>query len=173
MRDRYAGFDRFVATRGAALMRTASLLTAYRTAAEDALQEALTRAALKWPELSTTGAPEEYVRDELYRCALDERRPEGALDTTSSQQPGPAALGFDVAFARLSHRQRLVLVLRFYEGLSDASTADVLGCSARTVQFETGQALARLRMLAPDLATAFRDEVPTDFAGGGSTEVLT
>jgi len=152
-------------------MRSASLLTGDRSAAEEAVREALTLAAMKWPEVSGDGAAEEYVRDQLYRVVSDAGGGRLEPDRYLNDSAGP--LGFPTALARLDRRQRLVLVLRLYEGLSDAATAEVLGCSEQTVVFELGQALARLRSLAPELASAFRVELPQDFADGGATEVLT
>ena len=91
MADRYAGFDEFVAARGAALMRTAFLLTADRGHAEDALQEALTKAAMKWRSIH--GNPEPYVRQTLYTVTIDRwrwrsrRAPESAGEIPARRRP--------------------------------------------------------------------------------------
>jgi RNA polymerase sigma factor (sigma-70 family) len=66
------------------------------------------------------------------------------------------------ALARLTARQRAVLVLRFYEDATEVQTAEVLGCSVSTVKSQTRHALGRLRVLAPGLAEAFGPPVPTE-----------
>ncbi len=63
------------------------------------------------------------------------------------------------ALARLTPRQRMVLVLRFYEDLTEAQTAAVLGVAVGTVKSQTRHALDRLRVLAPELAELM--EVPS------------
>jgi RNA polymerase sigma factor (sigma-70 family) len=65
------------------------------------------------------------------------------------------------ALARLTPRQRAVLVLRWYEDRTEADTAVLLGCSVNTVKSQTRLALRRLRELAPDLAATF-DRIPVE-----------
>jgi len=167
MGDRYEGFEAFVSMRGAALMRTASLLTGDRGLAEDALQEALTKVAMKWPKVRAGGDPEPYVRTVLYTVVVDRwrwrsRRPPEQLgdvpDRPSSTDPTSDAdrrLTVRDALAKLTDRQRQVLVLRFYEDLTEVQTAAVMGCSVSTVKSQTQHALGRLRVLAPGLVDAF------------------
>ena len=185
MADRYEGFDAFVAARGAALMRTASLLTGNRAAAEDALQEALTRVAMRWPKVIRGGAPEPYVRRVLYTVVVDEWRRRRRLDV-QPVDPNDGAASVDIAhsvsdtlvlnqaLARITPRQRVVLVLRYYDDLTEVQTAEMLGCSASTVKSQTKHALKRLRELAPELIAAFTPDEPMDeFNGDTSTaEVL-
>ena len=85
MSDRYEGFDEFVATRGPALMRTASLLTGNAAAAEDAMQEALTRVAMRWPKVLRGGPPEPYVRRVLYTVVVDDWRRRRRLDAEPAE----------------------------------------------------------------------------------------
>jgi RNA polymerase sigma-70 factor (sigma-E family) len=185
MADRYDGFEAFVATRGAALMRTASLLTGDRVAAEDALQEALTKVAMHWPKVVRGGAPEPYVRRVLYTVVVDDWRRRRRLDVEPGDAPDQAdgvdvahnvssALVLTEALSRLTPRQRAVLVLRYYDDLTEVQTADVLGCSVSTVKSQTKHALSRLRTLAPDLIGAFSpDEAGGDPTGTSTAEVLT
>jgi RNA polymerase sigma-70 factor (sigma-E family) len=165
MTDRYAGFADFVAARGSALMRTASLMTADRGHAEDALQEALTKAAMKWPSIK--GNPEPYVRQALYSVVIDRWRWRSRRVPESTGELPDSAMLTDViadadrrlvlreALAKLTVRQRQVLVLRFYEDLTEVQTAHVMHCSTSTVKSQTRHALQRLRELSPELADAF------------------
>lgn len=163
MSDRHEGFVAFVAARGPSLMRTASLLTGDRRSAEDALQEALTRVATRWPSIRAGGDPEPYVRQVLYSVAVDRwrwwsRRPPEVLGEPADR-PGHGDEAADtvrrvdlaLALDRLAPRQRQVLVLRYYEDLSERQAADVMGCSVSTVKSQTRDALRRLREVAPDL----------------------
>lgn len=184
MGDRYEGFDEFVATRGPALMRTASLLTGNTAAAEDALQEALARVAMRWPKVVGGGAPEPYVRRVLYTVVVDDWRRRRRLDTEPSdiQDHGDgvdvasrvsSSLVLGDALRRLTPRQRAVLVLRYYDDLTEVQAADVLGCSVSTVKSQTKHALRRLRELAPDLISAFDpDDGAATFDDASPKEVL-
>jgi RNA polymerase sigma-70 factor (sigma-E family) len=162
------GFEDFVRARSAALARTAYLLTGDRHAAEDLLQDTLARVAERWRTVARGDQdPEPYVRRVLYTRAVDgwrrrRRRPE-SLSATLPELGGEADDAETVArrvvlrdaLARLTPRQRAVLVLRFYEDRSEVDTARMLSCSVNTVKSQTRHALARLRALAPDLADAF------------------
>jgi RNA polymerase sigma-70 factor (sigma-E family) len=176
MTDRYLGFADFVAARGPALMRTASLMTADRGHAEDALQEALTRAAMKWSSIK--GNPEPYVRQALYTVVIDRWRwrsrrvPESTGELPESAMPTDVIADADrrlvlrEALAKLTVRQRQVVVLRFYEDLTEVQTAHVMHCSTSTVKSQTRHALQRLRELSPELADAF-GRAPSEHNGTG------
>jgi RNA polymerase sigma-70 factor (sigma-E family) len=161
-------FEKFVRARWASLARTAYLLAGDRHLAEDLVQEALSRAAERWPALVRDGRdPEPYVRRVLYSRAVDgwrwrRRRPESL--SHAPPEPETAADDMDVAvrrlilrdaLGRLTPRQRAVLVLRFYEDRTEVETAELLACSANTIKSQTRHALARLRVLAPELAKTF------------------
>ena len=159
--DRYAGFSDFVQAREGALLRTAFLLTTDVQLAEDLLQSALANAALHWPRIRD-GQPEAYIRSALYRESVSRwrhRRGVSELPTASMPERGDASredemdLRFAViaALRRLAPRQRAVLVLRFYEDLSEGQAAEALGCSVGTVKSQTHDALRRLRAVAPEL----------------------
>ena len=166
---RAEGFEAFVAARGPALMRTAFLLTGDAQHAEDVLQEALVRVAPRWHRVIAAGDPEPYVRRALYTAAIDRRRRRSSREVVTApddrvflgEPAGPGVDGLagrltlDAALARLTPRQRAVLVLRFYDDLTEAQTAAALGCSVSTVKSQTVHALGRLRVLAPELATTF------------------
>ena len=160
------GFEEFVAARGPALLRTAFLLTADRHLAEDVVQEALSRVVGRWSRLVAAGDPEPYVRRVVYTVVVDRSRRrssrEQPTDDRAQDLPHPdqsdsiaTRLTLQEALLRLTIRQRQVLVLRFYEDLSEAQTADAMGCSPGTVKSQTAHALARLRALSPELAVAF------------------
>lgn len=164
--DRYDGFREFVATSGAALSRSAYLLTGNHDQAEDLLQTALARTAAHWPRL-VDGDPEAYVR----RIMINERTswwrrrryameiPVTAETLTANTSTAVADASDGVvrrvavmaALAHLTARQRAVIVLRFFDDLTEAAAAELLGCSVGTVKSQTHAALARLRSLAPDL----------------------
>ena len=183
MADRYAGFAEFVDVRGPALMRTASLLTRDRGHAEDALQEALTKAAMKWRSINRDGNPERYVRQVLYTVVVDRwrwssrRAPEVAGEPPDAAVPADSFADADRrlvlkdALARLTDRQRQVLVLRFYEDLTEVQTANVMHCSTSTVKSQTRHALQRLRVLAPELVEAFGVASADETPANGTEEV--
>ena len=159
--DRYAGFSEFVRARERGLLRTAYLLTADAQLAEDLLQSALAKTARHWPKVRS-GNPEGYVRRAMYTESVSWWRHrngvrEVPIDDLGARRSVAAAEDLDLRFAclsalrRLSPRQRAVLVLRFYEDLSQTQIAEILGCSVGTVKSQTHDALARLRTVAPEL----------------------
>jgi RNA polymerase sigma-70 factor (sigma-E family) len=154
-------FEDFVHARGSSLYRTALMLTGQdRAEAEDLLQLALERACRHWPRICRLDEPESYIRKILVNASADRwrrlaRRSEQPLrgDAARTVTPDHAAQVADRdyllrALAGLSPRQRAVLVLRYFEDLSESQTAQMLGCSLGTVKSHTAQALARLREAA-------------------------
>lgn len=160
-------FERWVQARGAALSRTAYLLTGDTHLAEDLLQEALTRVAQKWRQVGDS--PDAYARRVLHNLSVDSWRRRRVRPAEVLGEAPPELTGrgdaIDVerrvvvrdALARLTPRQRAVLSLRFYEDLTEVETASVLGCSVSTVKSTARDALARLRSVAPDLLDAFAE----------------
>lgn len=148
-------FREFVAARSSALLRTAYLLAGDWATAEDLLQTALTKTYLAWKRLGGIEAVEPYARRVLINTATSwwRRRWHGERPTeVLPEQPGPdrheQALERDLLWRHvraLPARQRAVLVLRFYEDLSEAQTADLLEISPGTVKSQTARALATLR----------------------------
>jgi RNA polymerase sigma-70 factor (sigma-E family) len=169
------GFEDFVKARSAALARCAYLLTGDVHLAEDLLQDTLARVAERWRSIQRGGDPEPYVRRVLYTRAVDgwrrRRRSEAAHHLAGVQRPELAGddaegvarrLVLHDALARLTLRQRAVLVLRFYEDLTEVQAAAALGCSVSTVKSQTRHALNRLRELAPGLAATFDRPEPVE-----------
>jgi len=146
-------FESFVAASGDRLLRTAYLLTRDHGLAEDLLQTALTRSWPRWRRID--GDPEPYVRRVLVNTYASwwRRRWNGEKPTEVLPEVGhdPHEAHADrqdlwTALGRLPRRQRAAVVLRYYEGLTEAETAAVLGCSVGTVKSQTSRALARLRV---------------------------
>ena len=154
-------FDDFVAARSASLLRTAYLLTHDHGLAEDLLQTALTKAWFAWGRVSESH--EAYVRKILvntystwWRRRWNGEQPTDELpERPVADASGPADDGHDLwrAMERLPRRQRAVVVLRYFEDLTEAQTADALGCTVGTIKSQTSKAFAKLRIdpaLAPD-----------------------
>lgn len=145
-------FSAFVTARSRHLLQAAYLLTGDRHRAEDLLQTALTRAYLRWDRIEE---PEGYVRRTMVNAHTDWWRKRPWREQSTEQVPetavpdgGGAVDTRDAvlaALATLPARQRAVVVLRYYEGLSEAEIAATLGCSAGTVKSAASRALARLR----------------------------
>jgi RNA polymerase sigma-70 factor (sigma-E family) len=156
-----AGFEAYVVARGDALHRTAYLLTHDHALAEDLVQTALAKAWPAWGRIQTE--PDAYVRKVIvntfatwWRRRWNGERPTETLPDVASADHGDAVAtraGLVDALALLPRRQRAVVVLRYFEDLTEAQTADVLGISIGTVKSQTSKALARLRV-SPALAEA-------------------
>ncbi|MEV2238285.1 SigE family RNA polymerase sigma factor [Micromonospora sp. NPDC049891] len=155
------GFREFVEVRYTDLIRTAYLLTGSRHAAEDLVQIALMRAMGRWRQVDE---PMAYVR----RIMVNERtrlwRRFGSrefLAGFTGSWHAPTEPGRDMAddvvardevlaaLHRLPPRMRAVLVLRYWEDLTESQIADALGCSVGTVKSQSSRALARLRAVLP------------------------
>ena len=148
-------FEEYVAARRSALLRTAYLLTGHREDAEDLVQVALVKAVPHWARIADD--PEPYVRKILARESISRWRRrrwrEVHTDTmpeTPVEGPGEDRMALQAALAALAPRQRAVIVLRYYEDLTEAETARVLGISIGTVKSQARDALARLRVEAVD-----------------------
>jgi RNA polymerase sigma-70 factor (sigma-E family) len=146
------------------------VLTADRALAEDVVQEVLIRVQARWNRIGAMDRPELYVRKMIVNEFVSWRR--------RSWRLVPAGRGLDVddrvsqdhAFAyaeraallaelgKLPRRQRAVLVLRYYEGLSDTEIAEVLGCTPGTVRGYASRALAALRVQITQPAPGFVQE---------------
>jgi RNA polymerase sigma-70 factor (sigma-E family) len=155
-------FEQFVEGSSARLLTLAMLLTGHNRAdAEDLLQTVLERAYRRWRRICRTGDPAGYVRQMLVNAAVDRwrllrRRPEQPLGPGSGAPPAGCAAPDNAAavadqdllwraLAQLPPGQRAVLVLRYYEDLTEAQTAAVLGCSVGSVKTQAFRALVKLR----------------------------
>ena len=149
-----AGFEAFVAARSNDLLRFAVLLTRDRGHAEDLLQTALVKAYRRWNRIAADD-PYPYVRRVMVTSAASWRRLRTTQEIVSLPPHDPAAPDANDGFgdraqmadalATLPPRMRAVLVLRYAEDLSEAATAEALGCSVSTVKSQTARGLARLR----------------------------
>jgi len=153
-------FEDYVRGRSSSLLRTAHLLTGDRSDAEDLLQVALERLSRHWRRLD--GDPDAYVRRTMVNLATDRwrlrnRRPQQARGELLDEHPHGAdphrqveqRLDLVRALRTLTPRQRAVLVLRYFDDLSEADTARAIGCSIGTVKSTCSRALARLRQQEP------------------------
>ncbi len=159
-------FVAFVDARSAALLRTARLLTAGdQHAAEDLVQTALEKAYVAWLRIERKGAQEAYVRSIMTRAAIDRtrqrsRRGEVVTDEVPDvpvHQTGPEDRDHVFGLLELlSPRQRAVVVLRYYDDLSEAQIAEALGCSAGAVKAHASRAMAVMRAHSTHLSGAHR-----------------
>ncbi|MFC6086970.1 SigE family RNA polymerase sigma factor [Sphaerisporangium aureirubrum] len=155
MADR-AEYDAFVAMAWHRLLRTAYLLTRDWGAAEDLVQTALLKAWMAWPRI---GAEREaYVRKIIVNVHVSWWRRRWRQAEVVSESPPDLTRGDDhtgqvderelvwEALGRLPVRQRAVVVLRFFEDMTEAQAAETLGCSVGTVKSQVSKALAKLRI---------------------------
>jgi RNA polymerase sigma-70 factor (sigma-E family) len=162
------GFEAYVLARGDALHRTAFLLTHDHALAEDLVQTALARSWRAWSRIQ--GEPDAYVRKVMvntyaswWRRRWNGEQPAGRLPDAAQDDHGDEVVrrdGLVRALARLPRRQRAVIVLRYFEDLTEAQTAHALGVSLGTVKSQTAKALARLRV-SPALARPDLIEEPS------------
>jgi RNA polymerase sigma-70 factor (sigma-E family) len=153
-------FSVFVAASARRLLRSAYLITGDLAEAEDLLQSALERAYRRWPTVRRAEVPEAYVRRIVVTTAINGSRKRrvasaplhedllpGVPDAAVEGLAGRAEL---LACVRqLPAGQRAVLVLRYFDDLTEVETARALGCSVGTVKSQHARALARLRELVP------------------------
>ena len=149
-------FDEYVAARGADLLRTAVLLTGDHHKAEDLVQTALAKVWPRWERLveQPGPGPHAYVRKVMltsyiawWRRRWNGERPTDVLPEPEVSTSAPRVERVDLlrALAALPKGQRAVVVLRHVEDLSEAETAELLGCSVGTVKSQCSRALAALR----------------------------
>jgi RNA polymerase sigma-70 factor (sigma-E family) len=158
-------FEEYVAARGPALVRFAVLLTGDDHRAEDLVQDALTKAYLRWSRIRRADDPDVYLRRLVlngsrswWRRRANREVPAelgtgGAADRAAPGDVGGEAAERDALWRLISalpEQQRAVVVLRYYEDLDDATIARVLDCSTVTVRTHAMRALQKLRGHYPD-----------------------
>ncbi len=150
-------FEDFMAARWGPLFRTAYLLTGHRHDAEDLLQTALARTCVRWSSIRDKGAADAYVRRSMLRLAQRQWSRRGR-EVVREQVPDEAQdhlgmradqLALWAEIRRLPAGMRATLVLRYFDDLSVAATAQALGCSEGAVKSQTHHALRRLRAALP------------------------
>lgn len=156
-------FAEYAAARLPALLRYATVLTGERELAQDVVQEVLIRAQLNWRRIARADSPDAYLKRMVLNEYLSWRRrwsvrnirPAGEIvevvvDARASTRDHAEALADSDdlwgQLARLPHRQRAVLVLRYYEQLEDEEIARLLHCAPVTVRSHASKALKTLRL---------------------------
>jgi RNA polymerase sigma-70 factor (sigma-E family) len=163
-------FWEFAQSHAMGMRRSAFLLCGDWHLAEDLVQTALIKMHRAWPRVVRTDRPVGYARKTLLRCWLDERRrpwrraerrdglvpdgADGAVDPAWVQQQQDLRGELFDALSAIPPRQRAVLVLRYFESLSIAETAEALGCSEGTVKSQTTRGLAAMKAVLDPLAQA-------------------
>jgi RNA polymerase sigma-70 factor (sigma-E family) len=158
-------FDQFVEDSVDGLLRTAYLIAWDFDAAEDLVQECLLRVARQWPRVRSMEYSTAYARKVLVHLALDDgRRRTRHRDELGHADAHPIAEHADDSAVRmlggvesstdltralgeLAPRQRVTLMLRYFDDLPEAQVAEVMGCSVGTVKSTTSRALERLRVI--------------------------
>ena len=151
--------EEFIDRNSRLLLRSAWLLTGNWASAEDLVQTSLMQSWLHWDAIKAD-APDFYVRRVLMNAFLSGQRRRWTREQPMAELPDRAGVD-ELTSSELRHviwralsglpaRQRAVVVLRYFNDLSEAETAHVLGCSVGTVKSQTSRALARLRSI-PEL----------------------
>ena len=154
-RDR-AGFSEFVVARSPALHRAAYLMVGDVSLAQDLVQEALTKTYVAWPRLRDPSRAESYTRKAITTTAIGWFRKKSWYgERVSDSLPDRGTGGHEdqvtqtdwlwAALAELPVRQRAAVVLRYYEDLTEAQTAEAMGCAVGTVKSQVSAALVKLR----------------------------
>ncbi|EST28582.1 SigE family RNA polymerase sigma factor [Streptomyces roseochromogenus] len=155
----YPSFASYVRARQPVLLRTARSLTANLSDAEDLLQTALAKTYVAWERIEDQRALDGYVRRALLNTRTSQWRKRRVEEFSCDELPEPEPVPGDDdpaerqalhdamwrAVMKLPARQRAMVVLRYYEDLSEAQTAELLGVSVGTVKSAVSRALGKLR----------------------------
>ncbi len=152
---RHEEFREYVTARERVLMRTALQLTGDRADAEDLLQAALAKTYLAWDRIQDRAAMDGYVRRAMVNTQISwwrrrkleiyptDELPDSPVDDHTRRSELHDALRR--ALRRLPERQRLAVILRYYEDMPEAEIAEALGISVGTVKSTVSRAMAKLR----------------------------
>jgi RNA polymerase sigma-70 factor (sigma-E family) len=155
------GFQEYVNGRRTSLLRSAYLITGDRHLAHDLVQSALVRVWPRWERVSRVENVDGYVyrvmvttyagwlRRRRWRAEIPHEEVPDSAAVADPQHGSALRLAVVDVLRRLPPRQRAVIVLRFYADLTEAQTAEAMGCGVGTVKSQTAKALATLRRLAP------------------------
>lgn len=148
-------FESFAAARWPRLLRTAYLLTGDHHEAEDLVQVTLAKLYPAWPRVRGLDEPDAYVRRALVNNNLSRFRKRRVVQLLTPRLPERAQEGGAAraeersllleALGTLPPRQRAVVVLRYWEDLSEQQAAEVLGCSPGNVKSQASRGLRKLR----------------------------
>lgn len=154
----YPSFSAYVKARQPVLLRTARSLTANPCDAEDLLQTALAKTYVAWERIEDHRALDGYVRRALLNTRTSQWRKRKVDEFACDELPEPDGVqaadpaeqqalhdAMWRAIMKLPARQRAMVVLRYYEDLSEIQTAEVLGVSVGTVKSAVSRALGKLR----------------------------
>jgi len=156
----WATFAEYVSARSAALQRAAYLMVGDVGLAQDLVQEALIKTYVAWPRLRDPASVEAYTRKAITTTAISWFRRKAWSERPGSSLPdaADAARADDVDeriwlwqhLLRLPVRQRVAIVLRYYEDLTEAATADAMNCAVGTVKSQVAAGLDKLRASVGD-----------------------
>jgi len=163
-------YSDLVTARSTSLFRTAYLMVGDHQLAQDLLQEALVKTLIAWPRLRNHHNVEAYTRRIIVTTSISWRRrrsfherPTGVLPERVEPDRAETVVTHDAVIAALLSvppRQRAAIVLRYYEDLTEAQTAEAMGCAVGTVKSQVAAGLAKLRgRLA--IEEAIEDKEPT------------
>jgi RNA polymerase sigma-70 factor (sigma-E family) len=149
-------FREYVRERSRALLRAAYLLTGNRADAEDLVQSVLAKTYLAWNRIEDRAALDGYVRRAMVNTHISwwrrRRVEEFPTDEIPDQAVADHSVGSDLqeslqrAIARLPQRMRDAVMLRYYQDMTEAEVAEVLGVSLGTVKSTVSRAVAKLRI---------------------------
>jgi RNA polymerase sigma-70 factor (sigma-E family) len=162
-------FSEFAEACAPSLFRTAYLMVGDHQLAQDLVQEALVKTLLAWPRLRDRANLAAYTRRIVVTTAISWRRrrsfhelPSDRLPEQVGDDPGEVLATHDAVVAALltvPPRQRAAIVLRYYQDLTEAQTAEVMGCSVGAVKSQVAAGLKKLRAA---LGETFVEPVPTE-----------